>query len=60
MASKKLNESVDNLVINDGEIKSITADHLMEVSEDGMESLAKNNVIAVLLPGTTFFLGKKF
>ena len=41
-----------------GEIKSITADHLMEVSEDGMESLAKNNVIAILLPGTTFFLGK--
>ena len=28
MASKKLNESVDNLVINDGEIKSITNNNI--------------------------------
>ena len=41
-----------------GEIKSITADHLMMVSEDGMNALSDNQVIATLLPGTTFFLGK--
>ena len=41
-----------------GEIGSITADHLMEISEDGISSLSKNDVIATLLPGTTFFLGK--
>ena len=40
-----------------GEVKCISADHLMKVSEKGIESLYKNNVIATLLPGTTFFLG---
>ena len=38
-----------------GEIKSISADHLMMVSEEGIKSLYENNVIATLLPGTTFF-----
>ena len=41
-----------------GEIKSITADHLMMVSKDGINALSDNQVIATLLPGTTFFLGK--
>ena len=41
-----------------GEIKSISADHLMMVSEEGIQSLYENNVIATLLPGTTFFLGQ--
>tara|TARA_Y100001935_G_scaffold67345_1_gene56532 strand:- start:137 stop:643 length:507 start_codon:yes stop_codon:yes gene_type:complete len=41
-----------------GEIKSISADHLMMVSEEGIKSLYENNVIATLLPGTTFFLGQ--
>ena len=41
-----------------GEIKSISADHLMMVSEQGIKSLSENNVIATLLPGTTFFLGQ--
>ena len=40
-----------------GEVKSISADHLMKVSEKGIKSLYENNVIATLLPGTTFFLG---
>ena len=41
-----------------GDIKSISADHLMMVSEEGIKSLYENNVIATLLPGTTFFLGQ--
>ena len=41
-----------------GEVKSISADHLMMVSEEGIQSLYENNVIATLLPGTTFFLGQ--
>ena len=41
-----------------GEINSISADHLMMVSEEGIQSLYENNVIATLLPGTTFFLGQ--
>ena len=41
-----------------GEIKSISADHLMMVSEEGIKALNENNVIATLLPGTTFFLGQ--
>ena len=41
-----------------GETKSISADHLMMVSEEGIKALNENNVIATLLPGTTFFLGQ--
>jgi len=41
-----------------GEITSISADHLMMVSDEGICSLLDHNVIATLLPGTTFFLGK--
>jgi len=41
-----------------GESDSISADHLMAVSDEGIQELAKNDVIATLLPGTTFFLGK--
>ena len=41
-----------------GETGSISADHLMAVSDEGIRKLAKNGTIATLLPGTTFFLGK--
>lgn len=41
-----------------GECYSISADHLMAVSDEGIQELAENGVIATLLPGTTFFLGK--
>ncbi|GIS54313.1 hypothetical protein Ct9H90mP29_13550 [bacterium] len=41
-----------------GDLKSISADHLMAVSDEGIEALKRNEVIATLLPGTTFFLGK--
>ena len=42
-----------------GEIGAFSADHLMAISEKGIQALADNNVIATLLPGTTFFLGKE-
>jgi len=41
-----------------GECDSISADHLMAVSDEGIQELSENGVIATLLPGTTFFLGK--
>ena len=41
------------------ELKVNSADHLMEIDKDGIDRLAKENVIGTLLPGTTFFLGKK-
>ncbi len=39
-------------------IKAKTADHLVMASDKGIQEMAKNGVITVLLPGTTFFLGK--
>ena len=39
------------------EIGAISADHLMAVSDEGIARMAKANVTATLLPGTTFFLG---
>ena len=39
-------------------VNCISADHLMEISDEGVFELSKNKVIATLLPGTTFFLGK--
>jgi len=41
-----------------GGIKAVTADHLVRASEAGIKAMADNNVIPVLLPGTTFFLRK--
>ncbi len=40
------------------EIGAITADHLVMASDQGIEAMAQAGVIPVLLPGTTFFLGK--
>ncbi|MGL5439157.1 MAG: imidazolonepropionase [Filifactoraceae bacterium] len=40
------------------EVKAISAEHLMAASEEGMEAMAKENVIANLLPATTFSLMK--
>ncbi|MBT5956355.1 MAG: imidazolonepropionase [Candidatus Marinimicrobia bacterium] len=39
-------------------VDAVSADHLMAVSDSGINALAKSGVIATLLPGTTFFLGK--
>ena len=40
------------------ELKAISADHLVKISQEGIKKMAVAKVIAVLLPGTTFFLGK--
>ena len=39
------------------EVGAISADHLMHVSDAGIEAIAESGVVAILLPGTTFFLG---
>jgi imidazolonepropionase len=41
------------------QLGALSADHLMAVSEAGIEALARSGVTAVLLPGTSFFLMKK-
>lgn len=38
------------------ELGAASADHLLFVSEKGMEALAEKGVVATLLPGTAFFL----
>jgi len=38
------------------ELDAASADHLMCVSEEGIEALAKSNTVANLLPTTSFFL----
>ena len=40
------------------DIKAVSADHLMFASDDNLKKMADANVISVVLPGTTFFLGK--
>ncbi len=42
-----------------GELRAVSADHLMAISEQGVLALKENDVIATLLPGTTFFLGSQ-
>lgn len=37
---------------------AISADHLVAASEEGKKQLADSDTVAVLLPGTTFYLGK--
>lgn len=38
------------------EIGAKSADHLLFVSDEGIESMKKNNVVATMLPGTSFFI----
>ncbi len=40
------------------EVKCISAEHLMAVSDKGIDDLARENVVAILLPGTSFNLQK--
>jgi imidazolonepropionase len=39
------------------EVGATSADHLLCVSDAGIEALAKSGTVATLLPGTAFFLG---
>lgn len=41
------------------EIQAASADHLLNVSDEEIDLLAKSNTVAVLLPGTSFFLNLK-
>src|SRR6056297_468304 len=43
-----------------GELKAVSADHLLKTSKKGLTSLKKNNVIAVLLPLTAFSLQEEY
>ena len=38
------------------ELKALTADHLVGASDDGIKKMAESGTIAVLLPGTSFYL----
>jgi len=38
------------------EVGAVSADHLLQISEKGIQALAENNVVATLLPGTAFSL----
>jgi imidazolonepropionase len=42
-----------------GDLKAASADHLMVITEKGMEALLDNGVVPIVLPATTFFLGHK-
>ncbi|EPD48411.1 imidazolonepropionase [Staphylococcus sp. HGB0015] len=44
------------LAIDEG---AISADHLVASSEEDKAKLSQSNTVAVLLPGTTFYLGKE-
>lgn len=37
---------------------AVSADHLVAASNEGIKGLAETDTVAVLLPGTTFYLGK--
>ncbi len=42
------------------ELGAISADHLLKASDEGIQKMAENDVIGVLLPGTAFFLMAEF
>lgn len=39
-----------------GEVQAVSAEHLLRASDEGIEAMAENDVIGVVLPGTAFFL----
>ena len=41
------------------EVGAVSADHLMMANDRGLKCMSDKGVIATLLPGTTFFLGKE-
>ena len=43
-----------------GEVGAVSAEHLMAVSDKGIDELYKNHVIANILPATSFNLGKNY
>lgn len=43
-----------------GELKAVSAEHLLKASDEGLNKLRENNVIAVLLPLTAFSLQEEY
>ena len=41
-------------------LQAVSVDHLIMMDDESIEPLAKSDTVAVLLPGTSFFLGKSF
>ncbi|WP_096186272.1 imidazolonepropionase [Evansella halocellulosilytica] len=42
------------------EVGAVSADHLLKISDQGIQMMTEKNVIGVLLPGTAFFLMAEF
>lgn len=42
------------------QMKAHSADHLLKISKQGIQALAKSKTVATLLPGTAFYLKEKF
>jgi len=42
------------------QVNAISAEHLINTSNEGIRALAEQNVIAVLLPATSFYLDKPY
>lgn len=40
------------------QFNALSADHLLKISDEGIQALADSKTVATLLPGTAFFLGK--
>jgi len=40
-----------------GELRAVSADHLEEIDDGGIEALRVGGTVAVVLPGTSFYLG---
>ena len=38
--------------------KALSADHLLKISDNGINALSASDTVATLLPGTAFFIGK--
>jgi imidazolonepropionase len=43
-----------------GELGAISAEHLIHANDEGLRKMAKAGTIAILLPGTSFYLGEDF
>lgn len=43
-----------------GEIGAVSAEHLISINEEGLESMASGGTTAMCLPGTSFYLGANF
>ena len=43
-----------------GEMGAVSAEHLISINEEGLESMAKGGVTAMCLPATSFYLGANF